>query len=350
MNPRTHRAFPPLLAATLLLGACSDSGDPVSQLISDDPEPVIWRFALEEIAGSVQDAWAQEFRRRIEAISDGEVQVEIYPYGSIGTSPELTGLIQEGRVQLGFAAPGHLASTIPEAGVFLLPYLFPDDDEANLSVLADEELSGMLRSAWQRQGLQLLESVPEGWMAWTADRSLRLPEDLQGVRMRTMTASLHAEVFGIWGAEPVPLPYGEVYSALQEQQIDGQSNPVFAIQEMKFHELQSVLIQPRAIRFVATVVGNAEWYEGLDDRHRRWLEEAREGMPRFIDEVQRKYNASRLELIRETGGTRIEVLDESERARFREASLPVRDRYRELAGDRGDEILDRILTLSRADG
>lgn len=335
-----------VLSTSLFLSACSDSDDTMTGLLPGKPEPEIWRFALEEIGGSVQDAWAQEFRRRISELSDGQVVVEIYPYGSIGTSPQLTRLVEDGRVQLAFASPGHIADEIPEAGVFLLPFLFPESDETNRRMLTDEALRELLQAGWQDAGLQLLELVPEGWMIWTADKPLYTPEDFTGLRMRTMTAPAQADVFRAWGAEPVPMPYAEVYDALQLGQVDGQSNPAFAIAEMKFHQVQSVMTVPQATRFVASVVSNHDWYRNLEQEHRQWLDAARAGMPEFIDEVQHRYNRQRLQQIRESGRIAMERLDEDQRARFRETSLPARERFLERAGPRGERILERIQALS----
>ncbi|GGY75361.1 TRAP transporter substrate-binding protein DctP [Marinobacter zhanjiangensis] len=346
MKARHFGALMLAIASGLLLPACSDNDSPMKGLLSDEPEPEIWRFALEEIGGSVQDAWAQEFRRRIEVLSDGQVQVEVYPYGSIGTSPQLTRLVKDGRVHLAFASPGHVADDIPEAGIFLLPFLFPENDRANRRILADDELRALLQAGWQDAGLQLLDLVPEGWMMWTADRALHTPEDFSGLRMRTMTAPQQAEVFRAWGAEPVPLPYSEVYDALQLGQVDGQSNPVFAIAEMNFHEVQSVMTVPRATRFVASVVSNRNWHQNLNEEHRQWLEAARSGMPEFIDEIQRDYNRRHLQQLRESGRITVEPLTDDQRARFRDASLPARDAYRERAGERGERLLQRVQSLS----
>ncbi|MFC4258246.1 TRAP transporter substrate-binding protein DctP [Marinobacter lacisalsi] len=346
MKARHYGALMLALASGLLLSACSDDDNPVKGLLSDEPEPVIWRFALEEIGGSVQDAWAQEFRRRIEVLSDGQIQVEVYPYGSIGTSPQLTRLVTDGRVHLAFASPGHVADDIPEAGVFLLPFLFPENDGANRKVLADNELRELLQAGWQDAGLQLLDLVPEGWMIWTANRALDTPDDFSGLRMRTMTAPQQAEVFRAWGADPVHLPYSEVYDALQLGQVDGQSNPAFAIAEMNFHEVQSVMTAPKATRFVASVVSNRDWYRNLDEEHRQWVDAARSGMPEFIDEIQRDYNRRRLQQLRESGRITLEQLTDEQRARFLEASLPAREAYRARAGERGERILQRVQALS----
>lgn len=345
MNARLQ-ALVLALTSSLVFTACSETDNSVTGWLSEDPEPEIWRFALEEIGGSVQDAWAQEFRRRIETLSDGEVQVEVYPYGSIGTSPQLTRLVTDGRVHLAFASPGHIADDIPEAGVFLLPFLFPDNDRDNRKVLADDTLLGLLKPAWQDADLYLLDLVPEGWMIWTANRALLSPEDFAGLRMRTMTAPQQADVFRAWGAEPVPMPYSEVYHALQLGQVDGQSNPASAIVEMNFHEVQSVMTMPEATRFVSSVVANRDWYQTLDDTRRQWVEAARDGMPAFINEVQRDLNERRLQQLIQSGRITLEQLSDGQRDRFRQASLPARGAYRERAGERGERILERVQSLS----
>ena len=346
MKARHYGALMLLIASALLLPACSDSDSPMKGLLPDEQEPEIWRFALEETGGSVQDAWAQEFRRRIEVLSDGQVQVEVYPYGSIGTYPQLTRLVKDGRVHLAFASPGHIADDIPEAGIFLLPFLFPESDRANRKVLADDELQGLLQAGWQDAGLQLLDLVPEGWMIWTANRPLYTPEDFSGLRMGTMTAPQQAEVFRAWGAEPVPLPYSEVYDALKLGQVDAQANPAFAIAQMDFHEVQSVMTLPQATRFVASVVSNRDWHRNLKPEHRQWLDAARSGMPEFIDEIQRDYNRRHLQELGESGRITMKRLTEEQHERFRDASLPARDAYREFAGERGERILQRVQSLS----
>ena len=98
--------------------------------------PVTWRFALEEIEGSVQHAYAEALKESIEELSGGRILLDLFPYGSLGTSAQLTELVKNGSVNLAFASPGHLADQIPEVGVFTLHYLLSDDSEVNRRLLA----------------------------------------------------------------------------------------------------------------------------------------------------------------------------------------------------------------------
>lgn len=292
----------------------------------------------------MQDVYARRFAEEIERRSDGAVSVVIYPYGALGTSMQLTEQVQRGAIQLAFASPGHLGSVVPEVQVFSLHFLFSDDDEVNRRALAaGGEVHGILDEAYRERGLALLSIVPEGWMVWTGNRALRSPADFRGFKMRTMASPLLIHAYTAYGASPTPLPYGEVYGALQLGMVDGQVNPVFAIEEMSFHEVQEVMTFARHLPFVTTLVANPLFLDALSPSLRGVLEAVVRELEVEIAEVEGRLNADRLERIREAGGTRMVRLSEAEREVFQRASLPVRDRYRELAGERGDALL-RALT------
>ena len=298
-----------------------------------------WRFGLEEIEGSVQHLYAQQFREQVEALSGGRIEVDVFPYGSLGTSAQLTDLTRNGSVNLAFASPGHLADTVPETGLFNLHFLLPEEQEPARRLLEAPEFISAFEPAYHNAGLQLLGFVPEGWMTWTANQPLRSPDDFQGLRIRTMTSNMAAEAYRAYGAEPVQTPYSQVYSDLQLRKIDGQTNPVFAIEEMDFHEVQTTLTMARASYFVASIVSNQQWYNDLPDRERTWLNDAVRDLAGFAWESQETLNQQRLESMVEAGGIQVVLLDDEERERFRQASLPVRDKYLEQTGETGMALL-----------
>ena len=338
---------PLLLTIMLVLAGCSDSPAPVSSGDNDEKPsyPVTWRFALEEIEGSVQHRYALEFKDRIERISDGNILVDVFPYGSIGTSLQLTDLAREGSVHLAFASPGHLANVIPEMGVFTLHYLLSDDEEVNRGVLASDNLKQLFHEPYEEQGLKLHGFVPEGWMVWTANKPLRSPADFDGLTIRTMTSDIAEETYKTYGATTSQVPFSQVYSDLQLRRIDGQANPVFAIEEMGFYEVQGVMTFARPAQFVTSVVSNTSWFDALPEDQKLWLEDAMDEIAPLAYEVQAELNASRLDTIKENSSIRVVELTEEERDRFREASLPARKAYIRMAGERGAAILDQLLTM-----
>lgn len=340
------RGLTPLfLTVMLVLAGCSDSPAPAS---SDDDKPsypVIWRFALEEIEGSVQHRYALELKDRIERISDGNIIVDIFPYGSIGTSRQLTDLVQEGSVHLAFASPGHLANVIPEVGVFTLHYLLSDNEEVNRGVLASDDLKQLFHEPYGEQGLKLLGLVPEGWMVWTANKPLRSPADFKELTIRTMTSDIAGETYKAYGATTSQVPFSQVYSDLQLRRIDGQANPVFAIEEMGFYEVQDVITLARPAQFVTSVVSNTSWFDSLPKDQRLWLQGALDDVAPMAYKVQAELNTSRLNTITENSSIRVVELTEEERDGFRQASLPAREAYIRIAGERGAAILEQLLTM-----
>lgn len=346
-----------IVALSLTLVGCSDSGEDdqmgstattssqESAPASEAAEPVTWRFALEEIEGSVQDAYAQEFKRQIEDMSNGQISIEIYPYGALGTSSQLTELVQDGSIQLAFASPGHLASVIPEVGIFTLHFVLSDDNDVNKEVLSSDRVHGLFEAPYAEQNMKLLGIVPEGWMVWTGSKALRSPTDFDEFKMRTMTSPILTESYKAYGANPSPMPYSEVYSGLQLKQIDGQVNPIFAIEEMSFYEVQEAMTFANHAQFIATVVSNKEWYESLPADQRKWLDDTRTALVDYIYQKQAEFNAERLEKIKQSSDIEIVELNDAEREVFREASMGVRDIYLEAAGERGQEILDTITQM-----
>ena len=300
-----------------------------------------WKFALEEVDGGVQDAYAEEFKKRIEERSNGEVTIQIYPYGTLGTSQDIAEMTGQGVLKLANASPGHLGGLIKEMNVFNIPYLLSQDNQVNKDVLTSSEcIYGKLEDAFHSKGLELLTMYPEGDMVWTTRKPVRKPSDLNGVKMRTMTSPLLVSAYEAFGAEPTPMPYGEVYGGLQLGQIDAQVNPIFAIEEMKFYEVTEYMVWAGQQQFTTTVVGNSDWYAGLSDDRRQMLDEVVDSMADYIFETQAQYNEERLEKIKQAKPDMEMIeLSEDERAVFLEASMGVRDKFVEMTGDSGKNVM-----------
>jgi tripartite ATP-independent transporter DctP family solute receptor len=304
----------------------------------------IWRFAIEETQGSVQDAYAQRFKELVEERSGGEISVKVYPYGTLGTSDQMTEQLHNGTIEFAMSSPGHLGKLIPEVQVFLLHFIFSDDEEVDNRVLRDPELLRTFDTLYEEKGLKLLTFFPEGWMVWTADRPIRRPEDFGGVKFRVMTSPLLIEAYDAYGASPTPLPYSEVYSGLQLSMIDGQVNPVFAIEEMSFYEVSETMIFPKHALFITSAVTGQEFFESLSPERREMVRSVVRDLQDEIFEIQRTFNRQRLETIEERNpDLEIIRLTEEQRQQFREASLPVRETFVDSVGPKGEEILDLIL-------
>jgi TRAP-type C4-dicarboxylate transport system substrate-binding protein len=310
-----------------------------------------WRFAIEEAPGSVQHTYATRLEAEIEDRLP-DVDVKIYTYGTLGTSNHISELLHNGTLQLAFASPGHLGKLIPEVQVFLLHFVFSDDEAVNDAALTDPAVHAILDPLYAEKGYDLLTLFSEGWMVWTLDRVVREPEDFQGVKMRTMTSPLLLAAYRAYGASPTPLPYSEVYSALQLSMIDGQVNPVFAIEEMSFYEVTDAMVFADHAPFITTLAANRDFVEGLPPERREALDEVVEALQPEILATQQRLARERLARIRENApDLELVELGSEARAAFREAARPVRDRYLSAA-PRGEAVLDALeaaVARARAD-
>jgi tripartite ATP-independent transporter DctP family solute receptor len=313
----------------------------------------VWRFAIEEVQGSVQDAYAQRFKALVEERTAGRVRVAVFPYGTLGTSDHLTELAHMGALQFITASPGHIGKLVPEVQAFLLHYVFSADDEVNRRVLSSPALRAYLDQLYRPKGLRFLALLPEGWQVWTTNRPVRRPADFAGLKLRVMTSPLLIAAYAAYGANPTPLAYGEVYGALQLGMIDGQVNPIFAVQEMSFYEVTDHLVMPRQAPFVTTVASNPAFFDGLSAERRALVEEVVDELNAFVFDVQERFNRERLELIRRARpDLQISELSAAEGALFRERSRSVRDDFVGMVGASGAallELLDREVAQATAD-
>jgi TRAP-type C4-dicarboxylate transport system substrate-binding protein len=365
-----------LLVPLLLLGIAG-----CDRSVGHVDGPAVWRFAIEESEGSVQHAYAIEFEKRIEAKMNGRVDVVVYPYGTLGTSTQITEQLNLGILQFAMASPGSLGKFIPEMQVFLLHFILTDDDLANRELLANTDLLNRCDALYAQKGLKLLSIFTEGQMVWTTQREVRTPEDFRGVKMRVMTSPILLDAYNSYGANATPMPYAEVYSALQLNMIDGQVNPVFAIERQKFYEVTNWMIFPGHAHFVTSAAANRPFFDSLDDRDQAIITGVIDELRPHIDEVQRAYETERLKRIIRDRRDKRQVLNvvgdmqafceslnseelqelvtdnpylnlappltESELERFRERSVQVQQTFLRVGGQQASALLDQLLGGTR---
>ncbi|NWN84100.1 MAG: TRAP transporter substrate-binding protein DctP [Halomonas sp.] len=310
-----------------------------------------WRFGLEEIEGSVQHGYAVEFKKLVEEKTDGEVTVELLPYGSWGsTYSALYDAIQGGSIPLGFGS-GALGGTVPESQLLSLNFVMPADQMKTVEVLNSPEFlkSDPWQEAFRERGLVPLAELAEGYQVWTTNKAIEEPADMDGLQIRVMDNSLLREAYKAYGAAPISIAYGELYSALQQGQAEGNIQPVFAHEEMGFYEVQDYMIFAKQAQFVATLMGNRDWYEGLDDEHQAMLDEVTAELVETGHDIQSEFNSTRLDTIKENSDINIIELNDEQRKKFREMADPVRDTFAEDVGERGKKALDILVEEFNSD-
>jgi TRAP-type C4-dicarboxylate transport system substrate-binding protein len=304
-----------------------------------------WKFAIEEITGSVQDKFAQFFKNKI-AGKMPDVDFVIYPVGVLGDSEDLTEQTMNGVLQFAMASPGHLGTFIPVVRVFSLPFIWSDRMEVNKDVMKNSvAIYKLLDVEYEKHNLKLLGVFPEGWQIWTANKPLRKPDDFKNFRMRIMGDPLLAEIYKSYGANAVQVPYPDLYSALQLKSVDGNIQPYFAHEEMKFYEQQDYFIDAREMPFIGTFVVGLKWFNSLPAEQQKLIVEASKEAIDHVFDMQAKMNDERLAKMRKIKPSlQVIVLTEDERTAFKQLSLPVRDTYLKMAAPHGKAILETLVT------
>lgn len=303
-----------------------------------------WKFAVEEGPGDVQTLYAEQFKKLVEERTQGKVKVTIYTYGQLGNENDLTELTASGAIQFSNASPGHLGTFVPEVQVLSLPFLLPESPEAKAAILSNSKaLYGSLAKDFTAKGLKLFTIYPEGEMIWTTKKAVRTPADLGDVKFRVMTSPILIEQFKLYGANPVALPWGEVYGGLQMNVIQAQVNPAFFIESAKFHEVTDHLIHVGDVEYTTTVVANAAFYEKLPAERKTMLAQVRDELQQFIVKKGQEKNAAAIgKMLKDNAKLKVIKLTDAEREVFRKRAEPLGGKLVKMVGGRSEEILREL--------
>lgn len=310
-----------------------------------------WRYAFEEAMTDVQGVFAQKFKEEVEANTDHTIQ--LFPFGTLGESADIMEQAQAGILQFVDQSPGFTGALIPEAQVFFVPYLLPQEHETlvnffRTSVAINDEFPEL----YAQQGLELLKMFPEGEVCITTQKPVHSPADLNEVKIRVMTNPLLVESYRAFGATPTPLPWGEVYGALQTGIIQGQENPTFWIQSTKMYEVSPVITCIGHNNFTTAMMANKEFFDGLSEEDQTAIQNAADAAFDHIVEYQKGLHEESLEKIREADpDVQINILPPEEREPFMEAATKVEQEFTGMTGDSGQQILDQMKDdLAQAQG
>lgn len=309
-----------------------------------EQETYTWRFAHEEMDGDVQDLYVKKFKEIIEQKSEGRINIEIYPVGQIGDATQQAELLQNGGIEFAIVSPGNTGTIVPENQLFSLHFLFTDDMDKNAEIFkTSKALNELLSNKYLEKNIKVLAYWTEGAMQWTSNKPVNTPEQWKGMKMRTMPSPMIVAAYQAYGANPTPVPYMEVYSGLQLNMIEGQENPLFAIEQMKFYEVQKYLTLANSNLYVTTTSVSPDFFNGLSEDIQDMILETIEEIRDYSFEVQGDLNGSALGKIEEKSNIEIVELTTEEREVFRAASKEAYDKYVEMVGAAGKEILEKLI-------
>lgn len=275
------------------------------------------------------------FKKDVETLSEGQIAVELYPNAQLGGDRELIESVQLGTVEMAIPATSAIAGFEKRFQVFDLPFLFKSKEKA-FEVL-DGDLGRKLNELLPPLGMVNLGYAENGFRHVTnSRRPIHTPEDLKGLKLRTMENPLHMSFFKLLGANPTPMNFGELYTALQQGIVDAQENPVVLVYTSKFFEVQKYYSLTGHVFSATMLVTNKNFLDSLPDDLRKIVEDAAR---RYCVEQRKMAEEQEQEFLEALKATGMEIneLTDEEKALFVEATLPVYDQFR---GEIGDELVD----------
>lgn len=270
------------------------------------------------------------FEELVEAGSNGEIDVQIFPSSQMGPDREMIEGVQTGVLEMAIPPSSFFAGWDPAFAVIELPYMYASKDIA-FDVLESEAGDGMIERI-ENQGLVGLGWLELGVRNVTNNvRPISTPADLEGVKLRTMKVPAHVATFETLGANPTPMNFGEVYSALQQGVIDGQENPLAIITSQRFYEVQKYLSTTGHVFAVYMPVISKPFFDSLSAEHQDLIRTSMAAARTHQAELVAAEDAAQLEEIRSAG---VEVLELSaeQRQAFADATESVRLQYRDEVG------------------
>jgi tripartite ATP-independent transporter DctP family solute receptor len=278
---------------------------------------------------------AQAFIDTLTELSGGAFTGTQAPAGQLGGERDMIEGLQIGSLDVVITSTGPLGNFVPEVYVLDLPFLFRDYDHARavldgeigdelLAKIGENELVGL---AWTENGFRHVTN---------SQRAVNTPEDLEGLKLRTMENRVHMEAFGDMGAAPTPMAFPELFAALQQGVVDGQENPITVISASKFWEVQKYVSLTGHVYSPAVILASPFVYDGLTDEQKGWFQQAADASAAATRAEVNRLEDAGVALLRENG---MEVITDIDKAPFAALAEPA---YAIYTDDYGTEMVDRI--------
>lgn len=213
----------------------------VSAVISQNALAETWRMALGDAQGGTQYAMGEKFAELIHEKTDGQVTVDMFPNGQLGSEQDTVSSASMGLLDLSVLAINNITPFSPTVGVLTLPYVITSPEDAK--TLTQGEIGQQLAENTIRDaGVRVLSWAYSGCRVLSnSSKPVATPDDLQGLTIRVPRNEIMIASYQEWGVNPLPMAWSETFTALQQGVVDGQDNPYITINAMKFYEVQDYI-------------------------------------------------------------------------------------------------------------
>ncbi|RRD56799.1 DctP family TRAP transporter solute-binding subunit [Comamonadaceae bacterium OH2545_COT-014] len=313
-----------MLAAGLTLGIAASAAAQTTMKIS-----------IATAQNSHQGIAIDTFAKEVEKRTNGRYKIQTFYNGALGGERESIEAVQLGTQELAFSSSGPVPNFVPEAKILDVPFLFRD--KAHARAVLDGPIGQDILKKFESKGFKALAWAENGFRHMTnSKRAVNTPEDLKGLKLRTMENPVHITAYKAFGIITTPMAFPEVFTALQQGTVDGQENPLPVIISAKFDQVQKHLSLTGHVYSPAIFVMNKGVFDKLAPADQQaFLEAAKEGVKANrarVDEDDAKGVAD----LRAKGMNVVENLD---KAKFQAALTSANAKFEK---EFGKANLDRI--------
>jgi TRAP-type transport system periplasmic protein len=295
-----------------------------------DVKPRLIRFGYGLNEESVQGRAARFLAQELEKVSDGKLKMRTFGSATLGSDEQMQGALAGGAQEMMVGSTAPLAGMVKEFGVFDLPFLFNSEKEAD--AVLDGKVGQDLLKKLEAKGLVGLVYWENGFRNMTNSKHpIVRAEDMQGIKLRVMQNQIALGVFNTLGANAVPMPFSELFTALETRTVDGQENPITTIQSSKFYEVQPFLTITRHVYTPWVVLASKKWWDTLSPDEQKLIRQAA-AASRDFERKDSREDSTRAMATLEKAGMKINTVSPEEVARMRQKVQPVVDKYTQELG------------------
>lgn len=300
------------------------------------------KFSIGTTESGAQYRGLEYFEKIIEQRSDGHIQVELFPGAQLGDDLQAVSALQSGTLEMTAPSTSPLVSMFPKFALFDLPFLFPRpevadevlDGEIGQQMLEEASTNGLVAIGWAENGYRQLTN---------SQQAVSSPEDLAGLKIRTMQNPIHLDIWRTLGANPTPMSFAELFTALEQGVVDGQENPWITIQSSKFNEVQDYATESNHVYTPFITLVSERFWNRLPADYQQLLREAATQMGEYERHISRAMNDQIKQELVDSGMQITELTPEQVKA-FQEKVAPVYDNWRDQIGG---ELIDEVRAVSQ---
>lgn len=297
------------------------------------------RFAHTQPTSDTHHLAAVRMAEQVARATNGQLRISIHPAGELGNDPAILEGVRLGTIDIGQTGNPFYTRFEPKLNALDIPFLFTSHEHVYRVV--DGEVGSGLLAELEKHRMKGLAFWEIGFRKITnSRRPIVTPADLQGLKIRTTPNPAHVEAFRLWGANPTPMAFTEVYLALETRAVDGQENPLNIIRSNRFQEVQRHLSFTDHAYTVSIVSMNLAKFRALPEAQQKALLEAAREAAVYQRRLNREQEGQDLATIKAAG---VEVVEQVDTEAFRRLAFePVKAAFVAL---HGAALIDAILAL-----